>query len=212
MHTVKVKICGITNTKEIEILNKYDIDYVGFVFAKSSRKVTVKTAIKLSKLLKGNIKKVGIFVNTKVDEINNIVKKVKLDIVQLHGPYTSSEIAKIQAVVWVAINIKDEKSVNQIHEMCDIDGVSGVLVDAQLRSKKGGTGITFDWELLKGLIIRKPLILAGGLNEANVSEAIKKVRPKIVDVSSGVEHILDGVKIKSEEKVRAFIKEVKDHE
>ena len=205
----QIKICGITSLHEVAFINKMNVDYIGFVFAESKRWVNVGKASELSRALRPDIKKCGVFVDHTVNEINKIAKSVGLDIAQLHRNYTAEMIASIDIPVWYAVNIKDEASVEQANEAAAYENVAGILADSHIEGQSGGTGKTFNWELLDGIDDNVFLILAGGLNADNIERAIATASPDVVDISSGAEIIAGGRRMKSEQKVLELIKKVK---
>ncbi|MFL0249223.1 phosphoribosylanthranilate isomerase [Clostridium neuense] len=201
---VKVKICGIKSKKDVEIVNKYMPDYVGLVFADSSRKVNVESASLFLEGLQKDIKKVGVFVNEDYEKVKNIANTLKLDILQFHGNEGNEYIKKFKGYeVWKAYSLNSEKDIEIIRKCC----ADAFLIDSKSGNKIGGTGQVFDWSLLKKIknYIEKPIIVAGGLNEDNVEICIKKLNPFAVDVSSGVE--TKG--FKDEIKIRNFIMKVR---
>lgn len=198
---IKIKICGLKSLEDIKIINKYSVDYVGFVFAKSTRRVTKEKAKELISILRSDIKTVGVFVDTPYEEIESIVKYCNLDIVQMHGKEKNDECKKISVHVWKGISIKSEENLNFAKIYKDVDGI---LLDGA----KAGTGKMFNWNLARKFSKEYFTILAGGLNYHNVQEAIKITLPNVVDVSSGVEK--DGKK--NEEKIKKFIRKVKEYE
>lgn len=202
---VKIKICGIRRKEDIDIVNKYMPDYVGFVFANSKRKVTVSHAECLSLRLQGNIKKVGVFVNEDYETVKSIADTVKLDILQFHGCEDNDYINSFKAYeVWKAFSLSSEEDIELIKK-CSADAF---LIDSKDGNKVGGTGKVFDWNILKNIkgYIGKPIIAAGGLNEKNVARCIKELNPFGVDVSSGVE--TEG--FKDEGKIKNFIMKVRN--
>ncbi|MBN2879451.1 MAG: phosphoribosylanthranilate isomerase [Clostridia bacterium] len=208
MHT-KIKICGIKSLEEIEFINHMDIDYIGFVFAESRRQIDAAQAKVLSAALRKDIKRVGVFVQKSIEEINTIIDKAGLDIVQVHKNYTREMIAQIEAPVWYGISIKDADSIDEANQAIAYKNVSGIVTDSYVKGMEGGTGQTFNWELLKNIRNDAFLILAGGLNPDNIGEAIKAVNPHVVDISSGAEHTIGTITMKSEEKIRKLVSEVK---
>ncbi|WP_084757985.1 phosphoribosylanthranilate isomerase [Defluviitalea phaphyphila] len=194
----KIKICGLKKLEQIHMINKYEVDYVGFVFAKSKRQISPKTAKEMKLALREDIKAVGVFVDTPIEEVNKIAKYCNLDIVQLHGRETPKECEQSIVPVWKAFSVKEKLELNLIDEY---KKVSGFLFD----SSRGGSGKTFDWDLIKGISKSYFTILAGGLNIDNIENAIKKVNPHVIDVSSGVE--TNGEK--DEEKIKEFIRRAK---
>ena len=207
----KIKICGITLPQEVEFINKMDVDYVGFLFAESKRHVDIDQARKLSAMLREGIKRCGVFVDHNVDEINEIAKAAKLDIAQVHRNYTPEMVAAIDIPVWYAVSVKDEKSIGLINHTSRYENVCGILADSYVEGQDGGTGMTFNWDLLSGVEDDVFLILAGGLNEENIEDAIEKAHPDVVDISSGAEITADGKTKKSEEKVHNLVRKVKGY-
>jgi len=192
----KLKICGITTEKEITFLNQMDVDYVGFVFAKSRRKVTPETAKALRQALRKDIMTVGVFVNESPERINEIASTCHLDIVQLHGQETQADMKAIHYPIWNAVGVKSQ---------ADIESAATPLAQAILLDYRDpGSGQSFDWTL-----VPKErsfcLVLAGGIHAGNVQAAIRTANPDVIDVSSGVEE--DGKK--SEELVKEMIRRVK---
>jgi phosphoribosylanthranilate isomerase len=180
----KIKICGITNLKDALMAAKLGADAIGFVFAKSTRRITPEKAGDIVLKLPWKLVRIGVFVNEKPERVNRVVRVCGLDLVQLHGDETPAYCKKISSRIIKAVRIKSKKDIEKIKKY----KVAAVLLDAYSKSKYGGTGKTFDWNLAKNVKRSKvPVILSGGLNEKNIMEAIKKVRPYAVDVSSGVE-------------------------
>ena len=201
----KVKICGLMEHEHVKVAVEAGADAIGFVFAPSSRRVTVEQAQALAKEIPDNVLKIGVFVNETREEITRIFKTVPLDYVQFHGDEDADFIRKIQLPSIKALPVKSTE---------DVEKTSGYdadyyLFDAPGTVYKGGSGVTFDWELLKDSgIPAEKIILAGGLNVGNVKEAVGRVRPFMVDVSSGVER----GKRKDAGLIREFIQEVKEGE
>lgn len=202
---VEIKICGLQRVKDIEIINTLDVQYVGFVFAPSKRKVTVEKVKTLRSLLNSNIKAVGVFVNESIDTVNSIATSCKLDIVQLHGEETPLFCSQVIVPVWKALSISSRSDI-RMHRT--YPNAAGILLDTFAWGEKGGTGKTFNWSLAKGISKEKFTILAGGLTSDNVHMAIQALKPHIVDVSSGVE--VEGCKDKN--KIQQFIRRVREYE
>ena len=199
---MEIKICGIRREEDIEIINKYNPDYIGFIFADSKRRVTPETAAKLTAMLAGDTKTVGVFVNASDDEIRNAVKTAQLDVVQLHGDEDGEYIKNlgVDCEIWKAVRVRDGEDIP------DVTGADKILLDKYTEKEYGGTGKTFDWSAVGTLKTDKPIILAGGLNRDNVQNGIKIFSPVCVDVSSSVE--TDGVK--DEMKIKEFIDTVRN--
>lgn len=199
---VKVKICGLRRKEDIEYANELKPDYVGFVFAKSKRQVEVEQALYLIRLLDKEIKTVGVFVNEPVENALKIAQTLNLDVLQFHGDETQDYIDNFKNfTVWKAIRIKDKEDLEKTKQF----KVNSFVFDTLTKNEYGGTGKTFNWKVLKGMELNVPIILAGGLNENNVEEAIKIVDPYAVDVSSGVE--TEGYK--DFKKLKSFIEKVR---
>ncbi|REB07989.1 phosphoribosylanthranilate isomerase [Sporosarcina sp. BI001-red] len=197
----KVKICGLTEAVHVQAAVEEGADAIGFVFAPSRRQVSVGKAAELASQIPQSVLKVGVFVNATMSEIQAIFEAVPLDIVQYHGDETPEFIAHVGLPAFKAFSIKNSEDIHRA-------GVYPVtpLFDAPGIEFKGGSGKTFNWDILKETGVQeRPFILAGGLNAENVSEAILRVNPIMVDVSSGVEI----EKRKDEQLIREFIKMVK---
>lgn len=200
----KVKICGLTRTSDIETVNNYKPDYIGFVFADfSKRYVSPEEAFKLKQMLIPEIKAVGVFVNEKQDSIISILSKDIIDIVQLHGDEDEDYILSLKAKV--SCPIIKVFNMNDFAETDDFGIIEKCCADYVMIDSGYGTGKTFDWS--KPGRIKRPFFLAGGLSIENVSEAIKKLQPYAVDISSGVE--TDG--FKDSEKISKFIQNVRNN-
>ena len=186
----RVKICGITRLEDIQSVVQAGADAIGFVFyPPSPRHVNVELAETLVKAIPAYVQSVGLFVNSTAEEIENILKKIPLDILQFHGdesPETCLAISKRVGRRWYkAIQVKpDLNIIDEINKYQSV-GASAVLLDAWHPDLKGGTGHCFDWTTFPKLNI--PLILAGGLNPDNIEQAILTTQAYAVDVSGGVE-------------------------
>lgn len=197
----KIKICGITKLEEVEFINKLKPGYVGFVFAESRRKVSLEQCVILSRALSSSIKKVGVFVNEDMEYVRKVVKEAGLNVIQLHGSENQEYIDNFKGTeIWKAISIVNNKDEQKTSEYA----VQGYVFDSMVNGARGGTGKCFDWNMIRGFNRSSKLILAGGLNNENVSKAIETAAPDIVDVSSGVE---EGG-LKKFELCRDFIEEV----
>lgn len=200
----KVKICGIKHLEHALQAADAGADMIGFVFAKSKRQITMELAKFISEKLPSHIEKVGVFVNASIEELEHTAKYVGLDYVQLHGDETYNFCRQLSIPYIKAFKVNNELDLNvtQIY-----NNAKYILLDSGTGPYYGGNGTTFNWKIVEGHPIdRTRLILAGGLNENNVKEAIKIVQPAIVDVSSGVE--TNGEK--DVNKIKSFIKAVKE--
>lgn len=180
---MKIKICGLRRKEDIGYVNKLKPDYVGFIFAPSKRQVSLYRARDLIRGLDQGIKKVGVFVNESRERVEEIGEACRLDILQFHGEEGVDLVTGFKRDVWKAFSIKDENSLKDIGSY----RVDGYLLDSFYEGKRGGTGKTFNWDLVAHLHREKFIILAGGLNLDNIGRAIARVRPQVVDLNSGVE-------------------------
>lgn len=198
-----VKICGITKQVDGLAVAESGADMIGFVFAKSKRQVTAEQAKKIGDALPETVKKVGVFVNESIVEIERIVTEAGLDYVQLHGQESPAFCAQLSVPVIKAFQIKQQQDLARVADyQC-----AYYLLDSPAGPYQGGNGETFDWSLINHMPnLRGKIILAGGLNPANVQAAIKSVGPLGVDVSSGVETAGQ----KDQQKITTFIKQAKE--
>ena len=198
----KIKICGLTREVDINFANKLRPDYVGFVFARSRREVSLQQAERLVSNLDKGIKTVGVFVNEPVEKVQLIAEKLRLNVLQFHGDEDLDYMKMFSSFdCWKSISVKGTQDLKLLEEYPE----QTILLDSKVPGELGGTGVAFDWNIIKDLSQKKKIVLAGGLNPSNVSEAIMKVKPYAVDVSSGVES--DGVK--DLKKIDEFIRKVR---
>ena len=198
---VLVKVCGLTDTVEADYLNKNKVDFAGFVlfFPKSKRNISIEKAEQIMAELDENIKKVAVIVSPDESEIQQI-NGSGFDYVQIHGEIIDRLLEQISKPVFKAFNIKDIKN---IHKYQNNAKIVGYVFDAAVP----GSGKVFDWSILNDIKRdAKTFILAGGLNDSNVREAVKLVNPDVVDVSSGVEY--DSGSGKDPEKIKQFIRQL----
>ena len=197
-----IKICGITNIEDALSAASLGIDALGFVFAPSPRRVELDMAKKIIQALPETLLKVGVFVDGDWEEVQQVVKYCNLNALQFHGKESAEYLKKFSHPVFKAIHIKNQESLKDIKKY---DHVS-LLLDTYHPSQAGGTGNPFPWEIALIVKEKRDFILSGGLSSLNVREAIQKVKPWGVDVSSGVE-LFPGKK--DPIKMEAFVKEVK---
>lgn len=195
----KIKLCGLSRTQDIEAANCLKPDYIGFVFAaKSKRRVSYLKAAELKSKLNSDIKAVGVFLDDDLDTVGALMNLGIVDMVQLHGSEDEEYIAKLR-------NITDKPIIKAfiINNADDVRRAEESTADYILLDGGKGSGKVFDWSLLSG--IKRSYFLAGGLNADNAENAVKKLHPYSVDVSTGIE--TDGVK--DTEKMTAFVAAVK---
>lgn len=196
----KVKICGLKRKDDIQWANILMPDYIGFIFAKKSKRyITPYIASELKRQLNPEIKAVGVFVNAPINLIDEISSSNIIDMIQLHGNEDNRYINELRNVsdktLIQAFCVSPKKDILNASKSCaDI-----ILLD----NGNGGTGVAFDWSYIQN--IERPFILAGGITPQNVTCAVRKFKPFAVDTSSGVE--LNGVK--SFDKMKDFITNVR---
>lgn len=201
MTTTKIKFCGLSRNCDIETANVLSPDYVGFVFAKNSRRcVSFAQAKELKALLAPGILTVGVFVNEDPRTVAAFLEAGVIDAAQLHGDEDTDYIRGLKSLTKAPL-IK-AFGLRSIHDLPAVERCPADLV--LLDSPGGGTGRLFDWQLLEN--IQRPYFLAGGLSAENVGEAIARLRPFGVDVSSGIE--TGGYK--DREKMTAFAAAVRE--
>lgn len=205
MKMVQVKICGLMNKEAVQTAADAGADFIGFVFAKSKRRVTIEQAKELASFVPPHVKKVGVFVNEEQDTLKEIAHEVGLDYVQLHGDETPDFVNDLPFPVIKAFQVQSKEDLEQLESyQCDY-----YLLDSPAGKYRGGTGEIFDWSLAKSYnFLNKKVLLAGGLTTENVGQAIQEVAPAGVDVSSGVE--TNGEK--DLEKIKQFISAAKKGE
>lgn len=193
------KICGLRSPEDIKTINEVRPDYAGFIVEvpKSFRSISTETLRELTGQLDENILAVGVFVDAPVEEIEKLLKEQVIDLAQLHGKETSEDIRYLQErtgkKIIKAFSIQTKEDI----ERALTSPADYILLD----QGSGGTGKNFDWSLVGH--IERPWFLAGGLHAENLSEAIKRLHPWAVDISSGAET----EKKKDPEKIRK-IKEI----
>lgn len=204
MSGVKVKICGLRRREDIEYVNLYKPDFVGFVFyEKSKRAVSAAQAQELKQLLDKQIKAVGVFVNAEPQLIAELVASKTIDLVQLHGDEDAAYCRSLRKFISVplikAVRVRDKSSLENLEEY----QADYLLLDTYQAGVYGGTGQRFSVELDAKL--PAPCFIAGGLDAENAAEIVQKTQPFAVDVSGGVE--TDG--LKDSKKIAAFIASVR---
>jgi phosphoribosylanthranilate isomerase len=202
---IRIKICGITNIEDALAAVEAGADALGFVFfERSPRNISPDQASAIIRQLPPLVQIVGLFVNEQLTVVNSIADQCGLDVVQLHGEETPEFCAGVKRRVIKAFRVKDQSSLDQIG---DYD-VAACLLDAWSPAAHGGTGETFNWEIAAAAAASHRIILAGGLTPDNVAEAVRRVRPYAVDVSSGVESAPGR---KDSARVLRFIRTAREH-
>ena len=197
---MRIKICGITRPGDAEQALALGADTVGCVFhVASARHVTAEIAQDIQIAVGDAGTLVGLFVDPTVDQVQAVLDRIDLDVLQFHGQESPAFCEQFQRPYLKAVAMSadvDLSAVNKAYE-----SARGLLLDSAHEGQFGGTGHRFDWDWIDAGLERR-LMLAGGLNADNVGEAIRQVRPAAVDVSSGVERDKG---IKDSDRMRAFI-------
>ena len=197
----KVKICGFTEAENARQAAIAGVDAVGLVFYdKSPRNVDILRAQEIIEALPPFVNRVGLFVNANPSFVDEVLCEVPLDTLQFHGDESLLDCSQYQMPFIKSLRVKPETNVFQVAD--EFSSASAILLDSFNPSAYGGTGEAFDWSLAC-VDISLPIILAGGLNETNVSVAISQVKPYAVDASSGVE---SAPGVKDIDKIVAFIR------
>lgn len=206
--TTAIKFCGIKTKEALNAASRHGGAYVGLMmWPKSPRAVSIEQARALSLGQPGNLRIVGVFVNPSDDELRKILANVPMDMVQLHGDEDPQRVATIRTLtglpVMKAVRIATRED---LFAVPSFESVADWLLfdtkaDPKLSDLPGGTGFSFDWQILKDRTFQKPWMLSGGLNADNVGRALSILQPFAVDVSSGIE---DSPGVKNIEKIREF--------
>ena len=195
----KIKLCGLSRVCDIESANELRPEYIGFVFArKSKRAISPDRAAELRQLLSPEIRAVGVFVNESPEQVADLLNRGVIDLAQLHGGEDETYIGSLR-------RLSDKPIIQafRIETAEDIGKAEHSAADFLLLDSGSGSGVTFDWNLVKNM--RKPYFLAGGLSPENVGSAVARLHPFAVDVSSGIE--TEGLKDRA--KMAAFIAAVR---
>lgn len=202
MKDIKIKLCGMMRKEDIEAVNDIMPDYIGFIFANTRRKISYDKALAFKNMLNESIKAVGVFVDEEVSGVAKLVNDDIIDIVQLHGNEDNAYIAKLKSLcnkksrIIKAARVRRAEDIIMVHDI----NADYLLLDAYSKSLPGGTGESFNWDMINSAYDsipeykRKPYFLAGGINIGNIDEAVS-INPYGVDISSGIE--TEGMKDKT---------------
>lgn len=197
----KIKICGLRRIEDAYIINNFpEIKYAGLVLTNSSKRfVNMETAKAIKKLLRPDIKTVGVFADMSVGDINRAIEEIGLDVAQLHSRETDSDCSQIMgAEIWKSIAVSTKED---LYKADDYTFVDGFVLDSASNGMWGGSGNTFNWEFANGFSSGHFLVLAGGIDADNVARAVFETNPNVIDLSSSVE--TDG--FKDYAKIQAFV-------
>jgi phosphoribosylanthranilate isomerase len=200
---VRVKVCGITSLEDALVAVEAGAHALGFVFAPSLRQIDPETASRIISRLPPFVTRVGVFVDGPLARVKEVMAGCSLDLAQLHGEESPEYCQELFPRAVKAFRVRDDGVLSQL----PLYRLAAYLLDSYVPGVAGGSGRTFDWEI--ALQARKfgPIILSGGLNPENVRQAIEKVQPYGVDVSTGVEKSPGK---KDPAKLRAFFKAVRE--
>ena len=208
MKNIKIKICGIKDTATLNCCNKLNVDFFGLIFFKKSpRNIHY---IQAEKLINNQKKQrsipVGVFVNHDFDDLCNLIKKINLRYVQLHGKENNEYISKLKN----KFNLKVIKAIgiqkkNDLKKIIKYTAADFFLFDYKCKKNElpGGNAKSFDWSILNGANISKPWIIAGGINKYNIKDILNNLIPYGIDISSGVE---DQPGTKNLKKIKEIVK------
>jgi phosphoribosylanthranilate isomerase len=201
----RVKICGFTRVEDAVFAARQGVDAIGLVFyTPSPRNVSIEQAQKIVAALPAFTTVVGLFVNEAKAKIREMLQAVPLDCLQFHGDETPEDCRLYGKRYIKAVRMQKNTDVKALAQ--DYYDAAGLLLDAYHSDARGGTGMVFDWQLIpKNCTL--PIILAGGLDETNVKQAIHAVQPYALDLSSGVEASKG---IKDARKIAALIQQVNE--
>ena len=205
----RIKMCGVGRLSDATMAVAAGVDALGFIFAaKSPRRVSPEAAREICTALPPFVSLVGVFVDSEPAVVAAICQQCRLSHVQLHG-HEDPDYCRQLAAITPARLVKAFR-VGAGSKAADFspydDLVSAYLLDTYVAGQEGGTGQTFDWQIIASLNLQRPVILAGGLNAANAAAAVRQVRPFAVDLNSGVE---DRPGQKNRHKLQAVIDQIR---
>ncbi len=211
---MKIKICGIRRPEDVDAVNQYRPDYIGFVFAPTWRQISLDEALALAKKTDASIKKVGVFVNQPTTFLTEAYTSGAVDFLQLHGQEDEAyekELARAMKAKGVQNPEETWIRAYRIRGPGDFEKIgktrsATLLLDAFSEKAPGGTGQAFDWSLIRNM--EKPFFLAGGITKDNVREAMEKVHPFGIDASSS----LETNRAKDPEKIKTLIERIRGYE
>lgn len=204
---LRVKICGITRLEDALCACELGANALGFIFySKSPRNIAMRDAAAIAQQLPAHVARVGVFVDHSIAEIETHRRAVGLHALQFHGEYSADEMATCSAARLIKVaRLHERSSLESLRPFQSL--AHGFLLDTYEKNKLGGTGKTFDWQLALAAKSFGRIILAGGLNPANVQAAVRFVQPYAIDINSGVE---SSPGIKDHHKLRQLFEQVKE--
>ena len=211
MPRTRSKICGIGCVADGLAASSAGADAIGLIFyAPSPRSVNIDQAVEIASALPPFVSTVALFVNAPADEVNEVIARLRPTILQFHGDEAPSYCGQFGLPYIKALRVGAGMTADDLLEWAEgYKGAKALLLDALARGVYGGSGECFDWRVIPEQI-RRQIVLSGGLQAANVADAIRMIRPWAVDVSSGVE-MQNGPKGgKDHDRIRQFIEEVRN--
>ena len=206
MDALFIKICGVTSLDDALAAAESGADAIGFNFySESKRFIHPARAAEIAGRLPENVLRVGVFVNSTRQDVNRAIRDGKINGIQFSGDEPPEAVRGYRLPVFKAIHVAGEKSLEEMKAF----HVERFLLDTFSSDHFGGTGVSFDWSIARKAKQFGSIIMAGGLTAENVGDAVRKVKPYGVDVSSGVE-TMPGVKDHS--KIREFIRRAREAE
>lgn len=200
----RVKICGITRVEDAQQALQLGADALGLVFYEPSpRYISIEQARLIAAEIPAFVSMVGLFVNASAEEVNEVLQYIPLDLLQFHGDETVEYCRQFQRPYIKAIRVSCRDDIEKA--AAEFQDARALLFDAHVAGSYGGTGQAFDWQMLPDNL-NQAWVLSGGLDTANIANAVKQTRASAVDVSSGVESAKG---IKDAEKMRQFIQGAK---
>lgn len=203
--STRIKFCGCTSWRDVELALEAGADAIGLIFAESPRRIAWDAAREIAGRIPSQLSPVAVFVNPTSDEIRRVRELFPRIAVQLSGDETPGFANSLAGTVIKAVHVGDETP-SEMARICDRYAPSLVLFDTHVAGRYGGTGLTFDWRNVAELARWRPVMVAGGLTPENVGACVRSVRPFGVDVRSGIE--TDGCK--DAQKMRAFVRAVRE--
>jgi phosphoribosylanthranilate isomerase len=202
--TSRLKICGITTAADARSCVSLGVDILGFNFyGQSPRFIPAENAYSIIDQIPLTVVTVGILIRPVLAEVLEILKTSRVSAVQIYEPKDFGDYSQIPVPVITAHRVSD-----RIPKNLSFTGSGMILIDSYSTNKMGGSGETFDWSIIPDTIPRERLILAGGINPYNISDALNRVNPAVIDVASGAE-ISPGKK--DLYKVKQLVKAVRDY-
>ena len=198
-----IKICGITREEDAAFASHMNVDAIGLVFyPPSSRNLTPEKARKIKDGLFNSVSSIAVVVDPDDTLLDKIVNEVKVDCIQFHGNEPPERCSEIGIPYIKALRVRSTRQILDIIKKHK--HAAGFLLDAYESERVGGTGNTFNWDLIPPLEV--PVVIAGGLNADNITTVMRKVQPAGVDVSTGVE---SSAGVKSQSAIHNFVNEVR---